>query len=121
MSAWRAKALELFPEIRSTVESAPSIADLWVELAVQFQRHYTGAPEAGTAPTIHPICLYAAWCTGSSSQAVCEAASIEFYEYLPRFALALPEEGCKRVVRDIVANIGTAELKKMGCTLERAE
>ena len=121
MSAWRAKALELFPEIRSVVESAPSIADLWVELAVRFQRHYTEAPEEGTAPTIRATCLYAVWCTGSTSRAVNEAASIEFYEYLPEFALALPEGGCKQVVRDIVTNIGTGELKKMGCTLNRMD
>src|SRR6266849_7797744 len=114
MSQWRAKALELFPDMRPTIEAAESIGMLWIELASRFHDYYRSLDDQGgkeSPELIRAICLYAIWCTRSKSSATQQAAWIEFYEYLPQYASECKPSIYKKIVEDLVANIGLAEIE----------
>jgi hypothetical protein len=121
MSQWRAKALELFPGMRSEVESAESVGYLWIELISHFHGYYrtelSFVPKESATLT-RPICLFATWCTRSESVDTQQAAWIEFYGHLPGFAMRCADPVYKRIIRDLVANIGIAEVEKMGAFLK---
>jgi hypothetical protein len=115
MSQWRAKALELFPDMRSTIEAAESVGALWIELAVRFQRYYSsldGPEQQESHELIRAICLYAIWCARSDSSTAREAAWIEFYENVPRYAFRCKADTYKKIIEDLVANVGLAEIEK---------
>jgi hypothetical protein len=86
LSTWRARAISLFPELHPQLESADSISALWIELRFRLEHHYRDNPTESPS-LFRSICLYAIWCVASPSQAVQDAAAIEFYCYLPQFAL----------------------------------
>ena len=65
--------------------------------------------------------MYAIWCDRSESQSTQEAAWIEFYEYFPEFALKCPEPVYRKIIADLVSNIGMAEVEKMGCSLDQTD
>ena len=115
MSRWRAKALELFPDLRSEIQSSESGGSLWIELVVRFQRHYEppNDGESKESPEfIRAICPYAIWCTRSKSFTIQEPAYIGFYEGLARFALSCKPQIYKKIIGDLIANVGLAELEK---------
>jgi len=119
MSQWRAKALELFPDMRPTIEAAESAGGLWIELAGRFKRYYSsldGQEQKQSPNLIRAICLYAIWCTRSDSSTTREAAWIEFYEHVPRYAFRCKAPTYKRIIEDLVANIGLAEIEKSSST-----
>jgi hypothetical protein len=115
MSQWRAKALELFPDMRSQIEAAESIGYLWIDLALRFQQHYElrdESDEEESPELIRNICLYAIWCTRSKSSVMQQAAWIEFYERIPKYASRRKPSISKRIVADLVSHIGISEIEK---------
>jgi hypothetical protein len=120
MDDWRERALQLFPEMHSEIQSAESVGTLWIELASRFHRHYgksSGEGRDGSPKLIRAICLYAIWCTRSDFPDTQQAAWIEFYENLPRFALQCEPTKYKAIVNDLVANIGIDEIEKSAGTI----
>ena len=115
MSDCRAKALELFPEMQAEINSADSLGGFWIELSARFRSFYSAekiSPAVASPPIIRAICLYAIWCTRSDSFAIQEPAWIEFYENLPRFALQCSSSIYKKIIDDLAANLGIAEMEK---------
>jgi hypothetical protein len=115
MSDWRAKALELFPDMRPEIESADRVGRFWVDLSARFKQHYD--PKYQDDPTnsagiIGSICLYAIWCTRSDSFKIHEPALTEFYQGVPRFALNCKPSIYKNIIDDLVANLGIDEIEK---------
>ena len=124
VSKWRAKALELFPDMRADVQSAESVGGLWIELISRLESHYNSEPLATpgeTSKLFRAICLYAIWCTRSDSLETQQAAEVEFYYSLPRFALQCPDLVYRRLTRELIANIGMTETEKMGGALKPGE
>jgi hypothetical protein len=107
MSAWRARALEFFPDMRTEIEGADSVGMLWIELCFRFERHYR---EHCACKIIHAIYLYATWCTRSPSANVYNGAAIGFYEQVARFAFSCDSLTYELVIRDLVSNIGLPEI-----------
>ena len=119
MSKWRARALELFPDMRTEVESAGSVGALWIELIMRLHHHYDAYEATRDSPSLfRAICLYATWCKGSDSPKTQEAAAIEFYLYLPRFALRCSDSVYKRFIQDLIANLPLKEIEEMGSSLQ---
>jgi hypothetical protein len=58
MEPWRARALELFPELEETIRQARSPMALWVELNSEFHYAYTRANQ----DLIRRVYEYARWC-----------------------------------------------------------
>ncbi len=125
MSKWRERALDVFPEMRAEIESAESVGRLWIELISLLHDHYKSAQEAAapreSARLFRAICLYAIWCAGSDSLETQQAAGIEFYFYLPRFALQWPDSIYSRFMRELVASMPMAEIEKMGGSLKPSD
>src|ERR1700691_591717 len=67
------------------------------------------------------ICLYAIWCTGSDSREAQQAAGVEFYFYLPQFALRCPDPAYRRFIRELITNMPMAEIEKMGGGLKPSD
>jgi hypothetical protein len=113
-SDWRAKALELFPDMHSEIESADRLGRFWCDLSARFQQHYDPKYEydaSNTPGIIRSICLYAIWCTKSDSFKIQEPALIEFYQGVPRFAMNCKPSIYKSIIDDLVANLGITELE----------
>lgn len=117
MSKWRARALELFPEMRSEVESAKSVGALWIELIMRVHCQFSAETDAATQDSknlFRAICLYATWCRAADSPKTQEAAAIEFYFDLPSNALRCPAPVYKRIIHELVANLPLREVEEMG-------
>lgn len=115
MSEWRAKALELFPNLTSEIQSSTNPASLWIELVCRFQRLYE--PEINSAARtsrdfIRAICLYAVWCARSTSPEAQQAAWISFYEDVPYLAMRRKSLTYNRIVKDLVENMGIEEIER---------
>lgn len=78
MSKLREKAIQLFPDMRSEIQVAESVGDLWSELSSRFGLYYGHLEDKRDQPSefIPAIDLYADWCTRAESLAVREAAMI---------------------------------------------
>jgi hypothetical protein len=128
MNDWRAKALELFPDMRSEIESADRLGRFWVDLSARFQQHYDPKYQddpTNSAGVIRSICLYAIWCTRSDSFKIQEPALIEFYQGIPRFAIHSKPSIRRRIIEDLVAHLGISELEtksgEMGYSMDTNE
>jgi hypothetical protein len=124
MSKWRAKALKCFPAMRREIEATESIAALWVEMIARLHSHYRSGIQENVADSsdyVRAVCMYAAWCRTAESQSTQEAALIEFYESFPKFALQCPEPVYRKILADLVSNIGMAEVEKMGLALNESD
>jgi hypothetical protein len=124
VSKWRARALELFPDMRTDIQSAESVGRLWTELILRLERHYSAHPNLATQDSpnlIRAICLYAAWCKGSDSAETREAAAINFYFELPRFALQRPASVYQRFIQELIENLPVMEIEKMGGALQPSD
>jgi hypothetical protein len=122
VSKWRARALDLFPDMRTNIETAESVGRLWIELILRLERHYSAHPYGATQDSpnlLRAICLYATWCKGSDSPETRQAAAIEFYFELPRFAL--PASVYKRFIQDLIANLPLMEIEQMGGGLQPSD
>jgi len=120
-SAWRAKALEWFPAMRTEIQAAESIGQLWIELIARLQSHYREESPSESSELVRGVCMYAIWCTRSESQRIREAAFIEFYGYFPKFALQCPETVYRQILADLISNIGVIEVEKMGAALAQSD
>jgi hypothetical protein len=119
MTAWHEKALELFPDMRPEIQASESVGRFWIELASRFHRHYKAGlcGEEDSPKLIRAICLFAIWCTRSESQETREAAWIEFYEGLPKFAIECQRSIYGKIVRDLVLNLGIEEIERSTGTI----
>jgi hypothetical protein len=82
MSTWRAKALELFPEMRESVLRADDYDAVWHVV----YREFRSALASGRNEFATPFFKYAAWTLGPSPQTrtmpeVSQAAAEAFYEF----------------------------------------
>jgi len=124
MSKWRDKALEYFPALRVEIQAADSVARLWVDLIARLHSCYRSSPDEtakGSPELIRAVSMYAIWCDRSDCQCTREAAGIEFYEYFPKFALHCPQPVYRKIIADLVSNIGMPEVEKMGCSLDQTD
>jgi len=124
VSKWRARALDLFPDMRTDIQSAESVGRLWIELLLRLERHYSSHPDVATQDSpnlLRAICLYATWCKGSDSPETREAAAINFYFELPRFALQRPASIYKQFIQELIANLPVREIEKMDGVLQPSD
>lgn len=115
LSAWRARALELFPSLSSEIQAAETVSSLWIELFCRLQQYYdseTDAADASSRTLIRSICLYAIWCTRSHSPKTREAAWIGFYEDVGHLAAHSKPSTYKRILKDMVENLGIEEIER---------
>ena len=119
MEEWRKRALELFPYMEPEIRASESVGRFWIELVCRFHRHYKANVRTDEDSTnlIRAICLYAIWCTRSESQETREAALIEFYEGLPKFAIQCPPPIYRTIVKDLVLNLGIGEIEGLAGTI----
>lgn len=93
MSAWRRQALEVLPELRSCIDSAPSPMSLWIELHLAFDSAFDG----GDSALVRRILDFAAWCfserSGPLPNATSTAVACAFYEHLVTRKDYLPHLG----------------------------
>jgi hypothetical protein len=117
LSKWRAKALELFPDMKADIEKADSVGMLWTELWLRFCSYYEASNSCRQqSELIRAIYLYAAWCTCAKSVDTLEAAAIGFYENVSWYALRCPPSIHERVITDLVKSIGLPGIKGMAGT-----
>jgi len=124
VSRWRAKALDLFPGMRAEIQSAESIGRLWIELILRLERHYSAHPDAAIQDSpnlLRAICLYATWCKASGSPVTQEAAAINFYWELPRFALQRPASVYRQFIQELIETLPLVEMEKMGGCLQPSD
>lgn len=124
MSTWRARALDLFPDLRTVIQSAESVGRLWIELILRLERHYSAYPDVATQDSpnlLRAICLYATWCKGSDSPETREAAAISFYFELPRFALQRSASVYKRFIQELTESLPVVEIEQMGGALQPSD
>lgn|SRR5215472_3398789 len=115
MSQWRKRAIEVFPDIRARIHEAGSLGQLWCDLWHRFRQSYEGQPSSSVR--IRSIYLYAVWCTKSPSFEVQQAAWMHFYEDVVWFAFQCKEPLYRRVVQDLVLNLGLSEIEALRGTL----
>ncbi len=63
MSAWKRKAIEFLPSLRSEIQEANSVSYLWVEISAEFNQ----AVESENCEVIDGTLKYLVWSTGSES------------------------------------------------------
>jgi len=79
MSKWRRRALELFPDLKSELNSPDyTVYSLYVDLLPAVIE----AHRAGNDDRLSAIYGYAAWCARSSAKDLWNAAGVSFYEHL---------------------------------------
>jgi hypothetical protein len=101
--------------------SAQSVGTLWIELASRFHHHYGnsfGEAHEDSPTLTRAICLYAIWCSRSEFHDTQQAAWIEFYENLPRFALQCHPTVYKAILNDMVASMGIEEIENSAATID---
>lgn len=119
MSAWRRKALELFPDLRAEIQAPElSIYQLFFELLPRCR----DAHDRDDVAELERIYGFAEWCSKQKSKDLWNAAGVAFYEHLAdsnRTLRAIPQWVSKAVFEDIAvlleARVGTervAELRK---------
>jgi hypothetical protein len=114
MSKWRGKALELFPDMRPTVQAAATPGELWIELSARLQTHYSSSPESApesSSDFARKVHMYALWCHSAADWHTKEAAGIEFFESIVPFAIRSGKSVYDRIVEDLVAYIGVPTIK----------
>ena len=119
MSKWRAKAHELFPDIRPTIQTAATPGELWIELSSRLQKHYSTPPlpsPKGTSDFVRRVELYALWCHSVADWRTKEAVGIEFFESMLPFAIRSGKSVYDRVVEDLVSYLGVPAIKDCTAT-----
>lgn len=115
MSKWRARALELFPDLKPDIQAAKSVGMLWCELCSHFDAHYKlcESEQKESSERIRALYLYAIWCTRAKSVDTFNAAAIGFYEHVSWHALKCNPSAYGQIIEDLVRNIGLPEVKSM--------
>ncbi|MDX1992662.1 MAG: hypothetical protein SF029_09740, partial [bacterium] len=79
MAAWRRKALEAFPDLKTSLnDSQYSPYSLFSDLLPRWR----SAHDTGDETTLEAIYDYAAWCMAQSASELWNAAGVSFYEHL---------------------------------------
>jgi hypothetical protein len=79
MATWRRKALELFPDLRTTVESPEtSVMLLFFDLCGEVRRAHRDNDE----PRLRAIYTFAEWCAHQPRKELWNAAALGFYEHV---------------------------------------
>ena len=79
MSAWRRKALELFPDLRIDIEDLDmSLMSLFFELLPRCR----DAHDRGDSVELKKIYGFADWCASQKAKELWNAAGVGFYEHL---------------------------------------
>lgn len=88
---------------------------LWIELASQFLHGYRDAQHAKPAQAqfARAISLYAVWCVKSGPPEAAEAASINFYEDVWKFAIRSKRQTREQLLSDLIANFGLGEVDRV--------
>jgi hypothetical protein len=113
MSSWRAKALQLFPELRSDIERIETLGSLWVELSARLQEHYT-SPASTSESSVsfaRNVHAYTLWCHGAADWRTREAAHISFFEGIVPFAIRSGKAVHDKIVEELVAYLGVPTIK----------
>jgi hypothetical protein len=114
MSKWRARAIQLFPELQPEIQRSATIGELWIELSAKLHSHYTTSSESTAESCVtfaRNVHLYALWCHGAADWRTKEAAGIEFFESIVRFAIRSGKLVYQRIVDDLVDYIGVPTIK----------
>ena len=103
MSAWRRKALELFPDLRSDIEDPDSsVMGLFFDLLPRCR----DAHDRNDSDELKKIYGFAEWCASQKAKELWNAAGVGFYEHLADSAKtldAIPLWLSKQVFEDIAA------------------
>ncbi len=79
MSTWRRNALQLFPDLRPSLESADiTVMQFFFELSGEARR----AHRAGDDARLHAIYSFAEWCAREPAKELWNAAGVGFYEHV---------------------------------------
>jgi hypothetical protein len=119
MSAWRRKAIELFPDLRQEIEAQDfTIYQLFFELLPRCR----DAHNRGDAAELEKIYGFGDWCASQNAEDLWNAAGVAFYEHLAdsrRTLEAIPHWVRRSIFEEIAglleARIGAervAELRK---------
>lgn len=86
MEDWRAKALELFPDLRDLIQKQPNAMSLWIELTITIGTAYAEDPV--NEERVGRIYDYAVWClkqprTDSAETDLSTAVAVCFIEHIP--------------------------------------
>ena len=86
MEPWRAKAIQVFPELRELILAQTNPMSLWIELHLVLERVYDQIPV--DEDQIRQIYDYASWCfeqpdTGDVETDTSTAAAVAFVEHIP--------------------------------------
>ncbi len=78
MSAWRHRAMELFPDLRAEIEECDAPYSLFSELVERCREAHEKADE----DELGKIYGYVAWCARQPAQPLWTAAGVSFYEHV---------------------------------------
>jgi hypothetical protein len=83
---WRAKALELFPDLRDLIETQPNPMSLWIELSLAIETVYAEKPL--NDERVGKFYDYAAWClkqprAENAETDLSTAVAVCFIEHIP--------------------------------------
>jgi hypothetical protein len=117
MSAWRRKALELFPDLRSDIEAPDAtIYSVFFELLPRCREAHD---QANTAE-LQKIYGFAEWCASQKTKDLWNAAGVAFYEHLAdsnRTLEAMPRWVRRPIFEDIAglleARVGPARMAEL--------
>ena len=112
VSAWRAKALELFPERRQQIEYVESVGMLWIYLWDDVSRYYGESAET-TEPFISAAFEYLRWCLHAQDADTYNAACIGFCESLATFATQTGAPIYGRIVSDLATKFNHLEIREL--------
>jgi hypothetical protein len=103
MSAWRRKAIELFPDLRREIESRElTIYQVFFELLPRCRE----AHDRGDISELERIYGFADWCASQKDKDLWNAAGVAFYEHLAdsnQTLAALPRWVRRAIFEDIAS------------------
>jgi hypothetical protein len=112
MSKWRAKALELFPDLRPAIQTVATPGELWYKLSLRLQTHYSSvSPPETSLDFVRKVHMYALWCHSAADWHTRADAEMGFFEEIVPFAIRSGKSVYNRIVEDLVAYIGVPTIK----------
>jgi hypothetical protein len=87
MARWRAKAIELLPEMRNEIQAAETPMGLWIEVCAEFALAYKDEPR--NDDFIRHVYSYANWCrqqprSDEASRDLFTCVVVCFYEHVAK-------------------------------------
>ena len=78
MSAWKKKAIELFPNLKSDIEISDSVTEVWWLIGEKLIEAFS----TNNLSYIKSVKQYIAWCSNSGNDSAYQALHCGFYEDL---------------------------------------